>query len=238
MHQDTINRLLTLNKEFYQSFAEPFSDSRGRVQPGVLHAIEALPQQASVLDLGCGNGTLVCKLHELGYRGTYIGLDSSAELLSFARENNTLSNAHFLHMDISNPDWSLDLQGPFDRVFSFAVIHHIPGDDLRKGIYKAIYTLLKPDGYLNFSVWNFLASPRLRERILPWEIVDIDPEDVDQGDYLLDWRRGGYGIRYVHHFEPEELSEIARETGFKILDQYYSDGEGGKLGYYQVWQPV
>jgi len=238
MRQEMIDRLLTLNKEFYQSFAEPFSETRGRVQPGVLLAINTLPEDASLLDVGCGNGGLARKLHELGHNGTYVGLDSSVELLTFARENNTHPAAHFIQRDISDPDWSLDLPGPFDRVFSFATVHHVPGDGLREGIFKAFSALLKPDGLLIFSVWNFLASSRLRGRIVPWESVQIDPGKLDPDDYLLDWRRGGYGVRYVHAFRPDELTEIAVGTGFKILDTYYSDGEGGKLGYYHVWKPV
>jgi hypothetical protein len=46
------------------------------------------------------------------------------------------------------------------------------------------------------------------------------------------------GLRYVHAFEPDELTKIANRTGFKIFETYHSDGEGGKLGYYQVWQRV
>ncbi len=60
---------------------------------------------------------------------------------------------------------------------------------------------------------------------------------MDPGDYLLDWRRGGEGLRYVHHFSPEELAELAAETGFRVLETFWSDGEGGNLGLYQVWEP-
>ena len=188
--------------------------------------------------MGCGNGGLARKLHELGHNGAYVGLDSSAELLTFARENNTHPKAHFIQRDISHPDWSLDLPGPFDRVFCFATIHHVPGNGLREGIFKTFSPLLKPDGLLIVSVWNFLASSRLRARIVPWETIQMDPGELDPDDYLLDWRRGGYGLRYVHAFKPDELAEIADGTGFKILDTYYSDGEGGKLGYYHVWRPA
>jgi len=238
MRQEIINRLLALNKEFYQSFAKPFSESRGRLQPGVLKALNSFPQNASILDMGCGNGGLACKLHELGHNGTYTGLDSSVELLAYAQENNTHPKARFIQRDISIPDWCSDLPGPFDRVFSFATLHHIPGHELREMIFKAFSTLLKHDGLLIFSVWNFLASSRLRARIVPWESVKIDPDELDPEDYLLDWRRGGYGVRYVHAFIPNELERIATESSFRLIESYYSDGEGGKLGCYHVWQPV
>lgn len=238
MRQEIINRLLTLNKEFYQSFAESFSESRGRIQPGVLKTINSLPQDASVLDVGCGNGGLAQKLYKLGHTGSYTGLDSSVELLSFAQENNTHPKAHFIERDLADPDWFMDLPGPFDRVFCFATLHHIPGDALRKQIFKSFLALLEADGNLVFSYWNFLASSRLRARIVPWESVQLDPLDLDPEDYLIDWRRGGYGVRYVHAFMPKELERIANEAGFRILDTHYSDGEGGKLGSYHVWQPA
>jgi tRNA (uracil-5-)-methyltransferase TRM9 len=238
MRQETIDRLLTLNQEFYQSFAEPFSETRKRVQPGVLRAINDLPKDASILDVGCGNGMLASKLNEMGHGGSYVGLDSIIELLTIARENCTHPNASFLERDITKTNWDLELTDPFDRIFAFAVIHHLPGKALRESVFRTFKRLLHPEGKLIFSLWNFFASPRLRARITPWDRVGLEPKDLDPGDYLLDWRRGGVGLRYVHAFEPDELTEIAEQTGFKILETYYSDGEGGKLGYYQVWQPV
>ncbi|MGB9586464.1 MAG: class I SAM-dependent methyltransferase, partial [Anaerolineales bacterium] len=65
--------------------------------------------------------------------------------------------------------------------------------------------------------------------------VGIDPQDVEENDYLLDWREGGLGFRYVHHFTKEELKRLAEETGFEIIQSFYSDGKEGNLGLYQVW---
>jgi hypothetical protein len=61
---------------------------------------------------------------------------------------------------------------------------------------------------------------------------------VEQGDYLLDWRRGGLGIRYVHHFSAEELARLAADSGFRIIESFDSDGKEGDLSLYQVWEPV
>jgi tRNA (uracil-5-)-methyltransferase TRM9 len=236
MRQETIDRLLALNQEFYQSFAEPFSETRGRVQPGVIRAIQNMPENASVLDVGCGNGMLASTLYKMGHRGSYIGLDSISELLTIACENCTHPNAIFLNRDITKSDWELGLSDPFNRIFAFAILHHIPGKALRERVLGTFRNLLHPNGKLIFSLWNFMASSRLRDRIIPWDRVDLDPDDLDPGDYLLDWRHGGVGLRYVHVFEPKELFQLAENAGFKIIEQYYSDGEGGKLGFYQVWQ--
>ena len=62
--------------------------------------------------------------------------------------------------------------------------------------------------------------------------------DVDSGDYLLDWRRGGKGYRYVHHFSEDELSRLAKLSGFHVVESFYSDGATGNLGLYQIWKKV
>jgi hypothetical protein len=97
--------------------------------------------------------------------------------------------------------------------------------------------IVAESGELIVSTWNFLGSDRLRSRIQPWEAVGLAPRDVDPGDYLLDWRRGGTGLRYVHHFDPAELWALAAEAGFAVVESWRSDGEGGRLGLYQRWAP-
>jgi hypothetical protein len=49
-------------------------------------------------------------------------------------------------------------------------------------------------------------------------------------------RLGGRGLRYVHLFDEAELGCLAAEAGLVIADTYLSDGEGGRLGLYQVWR--
>ncbi|HBY08767.1 MAG TPA: hypothetical protein DEH22_13665, partial [Chloroflexi bacterium] len=51
-------KLLQLNAEFYQTFAVQFSDTRQRLQPGVLRILDRISSEARILDLGCGNGEL------------------------------------------------------------------------------------------------------------------------------------------------------------------------------------
>jgi hypothetical protein len=96
--------------------------------------------------------------------------------------------------------------------------------------------LLTPKGRFVHSNWQFLNSERLRKRVHPWEEIGLSDSEVDPGDYLLDWRRGGFGLRYVHHFSEKELTALAAETGFGVVETFYADGETGDLGLYQVWE--
>ena len=50
--------LLNLNRTFYQTFAEEFSSTRQRLQPGVMRIARQFSNQENILDLGCGNGQL------------------------------------------------------------------------------------------------------------------------------------------------------------------------------------
>lgn len=216
-----------------------------RLQPGVLKVLKYLPAKCRVLDLGCGNGELAYQLGQDDFNGTYVGLDNSKELINIARQRFDADfPALFLHADLSTPAWESALSSisdpalkpPYDIVFAFAFVHHLPGVATRLQLLQKIYKLLRPAGQFIHSEWQFLNSPRLRRRIQPWEVIELNAIEVDPDDYLLDWRAGGNGLRYVHHFSLAELSELASSTGFEIRETFYSDGEGGKLGLYQVWQ--
>jgi SAM-dependent methyltransferase len=244
MRNDIVDRLLALNRQFYQTFAEQFAETRGRLQPGVSSTLADFPPKAAILDLGCGIGEVANELFHRGHEGFYLGMDSSATLLSIARGRCENPSAHFFQSDFADPSWVeklLDFAQPhsvaaFDQVLAFATLHHLPSNALRSRVLTQVRGLLAEGGHFLLSNWNFMVSPRLRARIVPWSEIDLDEKDVEMGDYLLDWRRGGYGLRYVHHFSEEELQELAGSTDFQVSKTYYSDGEGGRLGLYQVWE--
>jgi 2-polyprenyl-3-methyl-5-hydroxy-6-metoxy-1,4-benzoquinol methylase len=241
MDSTTLEKLIQVNYQFYQTFAAHFAETRQRLQPGVVKLLERIPPQADILDVGCGNGQLGQELARRNHRGRYLGLDFSTELLDVARSGLTESpNISYTQADLTAPDWAEaidDRDAHFDVVLAFAVFHHIPGHQLHRRILEQIRTLLKPEGRLMHSNWQFLNSPRLRKRIQPWEKVGLKPADIGPDDYLLDWRRGGRGYRYVHHFNEEQLAKLAAETGFRVVETFYSDGKGGNLALYQVWEP-
>jgi SAM-dependent methyltransferase len=241
---DSAETLLRLNRQFYQTFALQFSATRMQLQPGVRRVLESLPAEANILDLGCGNGELARELDRRGHRGAYIGLDLSSALLKEAERTPLESlKATFVQADLADPRWARDIQWlqasttkfGLDVILAFAVLHHVPGEDLHLQTLQRVRECLAPGGRFIHSEWQFLNSPRLRERIQPWELIGLSPGDMDPGDYLLDWRSGGTGLRYVHHFSEDELARLAQVSHFEVIETFYSDGEGGKLGLYQVW---
>jgi SAM-dependent methyltransferase len=246
MREEIIERLFAINREFYQTFAEAYAESRQRPQPGILQACSWLLEGENILEIGCGHGQLAKTLHAQGFRGQYTGIDSSVFLLESARRLQLEPSYRFFEADLSHEDWTrileenppIPLEEPweaYDQICAFAFLHHIPGSTRRRDLLRVIKSLLAPSGKLTISTWDFLQSARLRKRILSWEEVGFSQQDVEEGDYLLDWRKGGYGKRYVHHFNQDELTTLAQEIGCEIQKTFTSDGEGGKLGRYHVW---
>jgi SAM-dependent methyltransferase len=249
-------RLLELNREFYTRFGGSFSATRQRIQPGVRRVLESLRGDENILDLGCGNGWFARELAKRGHRGTYLGVDFSLPLLREAEFHAEGFSARFMEADLGrlsviseqlsviSDQLSVGSErlsagsGQWSLVTAFAVLHHIPSRELRLEILRTVHSLLPPGGRFIHSNWQFLNSEKLRARIQPWEVVSISRSEVEAGDYLLDWRSGGRGLRYVHHFSEAELQSLAEEAGFEVREVFYSDGETGNLGLYEVWQAV
>ncbi len=241
MDSATTARLIELNRDFYTRFGESFSATRHRIQSGVRRVLDMLQGDESILDLGCGNGELARELAKRGHRGSYLGVDFSLSLLREAESQPGGFSPIFMEVDLTKPSSysdQLSSTGHWSLITCFAVLHHIPSTELRLNMLQTVHQLLRPDGKFIHSNWQFLNSDKLKARIQPWEAVAISPSDVDAGDYLLDWRSGGEGLRYIHHFSESELIELARATGFQVDETFYSDGEGGNLGLYQVWKPL
>lgn len=236
MREEIARQLADLNRGFYRGFAVPFAATRRRLQPGVKRALDLIPPEARLLDLGCGTGDFASALQRAGHASAYTGIDSSADLLAIARRRHPTLADRFHRDDLIAPGWEARVGGPFERITAFAVLHHIPSERLRTEVVRGIGKLLAPGGIVILSVWNFTASRRLQARVVPWGHIGLTPSDVDPGDALIDWRQGGFGLRYVHAFEPHELEELASSAGLTVIDRYDSDGEGGRLGRYQVWR--
>ncbi|MFU8825943.1 MAG: class I SAM-dependent methyltransferase [Brevefilum sp.] len=241
MDTHTKAKLHQINQAFYEQFAHSFSATRHQVQPGVGRVSQVIPKDAAILDVGCGNGTLARRLADQGFSGTYLGVDFSEGLLADARHLliSPPDGAYaFQSVDLADSHWPATLpHQPFDWLVSFAVLHHLPGAELRLQTVKAFRKLIAPDGLVVVSVWQWHNSPKLRQRVLPWSTVGLDPNELEEGDVLLDWRAGHTpGLRYVHTFSEASLTRLAIDGGFTVRDSFYSDGKSGNLALYQVWQ--
>jgi len=249
MQPEIIEKLHTINQEFYQRFGQAFAQTRRRIQPGVRRVLNEWIHDGDWLDIGCGSGVLAQAWSGAGLQGSYLGIDFSVPLLTEAQrllaENPARDGLRitFKQADLAAADWSAGLTGGLlDGAVCFAALHHIPGAVCRQDLLKQAAALLKPGGWFIHSVWQFQHSPKLMARVKPWVLAGVSAADVEEGDTLLDWRHQcddqdkEPGLRYVHLFSREELGGLAQGAGFGIVDEFESDGQGERLGLYQVWQ--
>jgi len=245
MNDEMIDRLLTLNREFYATFAEHFAASRSLSDPALTSIVPYLPRRATVLDVGCGNGRLALLLDRERPGSTYVGVDSVPDLIDEARaQASQLSRteATFRVVDVTEKGWTERLPGAvtaapgtgFDCVIALAVLHHIPDFGLRARVLRGMASTLKAEGYVIVSTWRFLAHERMRRKIVDWEAVDIEEEDLDPGDYLLDWKRGGRGLRYCHMVDEEEMEALAAASGLIVRETFRAGGREGDLSLFAI----
>ncbi len=257
MEWETSQKLVQLNRTFYEQFGDAFAATRQRVQPGIQRLFQTHSMEGDWLDLGCGNGAVLSAWAQAAKQGSYTGLDFSQALLLEAEQRAKEVRKRGLSVwlsqaDITSLEWGkvistlqkTDTAFPalYDGVISFATLHHIPGQHSRERVLRQIKQVLKPGGYFLLSCWQFQHSPKLLSRVQPWSLVELDPAQLDERDTLLDWRgtlpghQPQTGLRYVHLFNLEELKELAQTCGFKVNESFESDGLGNRLGLYQVWQ--
>jgi 2-polyprenyl-3-methyl-5-hydroxy-6-metoxy-1,4-benzoquinol methylase len=235
MNSSVARQLLEINRQFYDRLGSQFSATRQRLQPGVSRILDSIQEDESVLDLGCGNGNFLHGLTRRGHRASLLGVDFSLPLL---RDAESMPWISFREVDLSclsESSEQLSVNGGWSVITMFATLHHIPSVKMRLGILRTVHKLLKADGRFILSNWQFLNSEKLKSRIQAWERVGIKESELDEGDYLLDWRSGGEGLRYAHYFSVEELFELAEQAGMRVSDSFLSDGENGRLGLYQIW---
>lgn len=156
-----------------------------------------------VLDLGCGNGRFFPCFNGV----QYFGVDSSSGLIEIAKNNYPQGNFQIASSDsLPFPD------NYFDKIFSIAVLHHIPSLQLRSQFLKEARRVLKDDGSLILTVWD------LKEKLKKKSFFDwFKMRKLDKGDVFLPWY--GSESTYFHCFNLEELVQLVKDSGFEVLDK-------------------
>jgi ubiquinone/menaquinone biosynthesis C-methylase UbiE len=127
--------------------------------------ISRTPQDATVLDIGCGTGVLCFELHRSkGCR--VLGVDLSLRMLEFAQACNRYSEVRFLHQDAT------DMATFDDDSFELAVLCYI------------IHELHRPSQIkLLHEAWRVAGSLILVDSFtpLPWNLVGVIKRLIEYG---------------------------------------------------------
>ena len=167
--------------------------------------------------MGCGNGRLFSLLKDRGVE--YIGIDSSEKLIDIAKSKYWKENPKFLVVE------ALHLPFPdnyFDKIYSIAVLHHIPSDAFRLEFLKEVKRVLKPKGFFILTAWNLRKKKAGFWLLIKYTILGIfGKSKLDQGDVFYSWKTPeGKTVaqRYLHCFKKRELETLVGKAGFKIKE--------------------
>jgi SAM-dependent methyltransferase len=183
-----------------------------------------------VLVLACGGGSLERQLVGCGWASEVVAVDISSRAVAAAEAEARrlgLTGIHYQTADMN----ALDVEGPFDAIFSVAALHHCEN---LESAFESFNRLLRPEGWLyldeyvgpNRLQWSdaqVLAVNRFLQ-ILP------DPLVVNAKGYS---RRGFYraSAAEVIAMDPSEAPRSA--DILRIMHQYMSvevlSGYGGGL---------
>lgn len=128
-------------KDGYNAIANQYLEARTKKSADMLlldKFIQELPENARVLDAGCGAGVPVSKA--LCERFAVTGVDFSEKQIELAKAN--VPNATFICQDMTKLDFPA---GSFDGICSFYAIIHIPREE-HHALLESFYRMLKPNG--------------------------------------------------------------------------------------------
>ena len=198
----------------------------------------------TVLDLGCGTGTLSLILAERGYE--MICTDASAEMLSvFQQKLWDLEEGVQRPLLLCQRSEELDLYGTVDAcICSLDGMNYLSPETLPE-VFRRLRLFIAPGGLLAF---DFLSPQRLRsldgqcfvdedEGLLCLWRASVEENELHYGMDIFRERRGLWSreqeehTEYIH--ESEKLSELLAAAGFGSIE-LHADGpqhESGRLYY-------
>ena len=187
----------------YDSCASEYEAARRHeAEPSLDALLSCLPDESTVLDIGCGAGVPVARA--LAARCRVTGVDLSATMIARARAN--VPSATFIHQDIMTLDLSEDA---FDAVVSFYAIFHLPRDEHRE-LVERIHRWLKPGGHLLATLARHNEAPYTE----PFFGVTMYWSNYGLDDYLVMLKDAGFRVVRVatvgHGFD--EALEAAPES--------------------------
>jgi 2-polyprenyl-3-methyl-5-hydroxy-6-metoxy-1,4-benzoquinol methylase len=148
--------------------------------------VSLLPNNANVLDLGCGAGVPTAeRLADLGH--TVIGIDGSSRQIELARAH--VPQALFLHADMTSAELS---KSYFDGVSAFYSITHIPADE-QTLLLGRICSWLKPGGIFVGSFGTGSAHDWTGD----WLGTEMFFSHADEGTIVATARELGMGFAAI-----------------------------------------
>lgn len=215
MKREYAKYILNKTKEDYSLIADDFSRTRSFAWDELKLLVQYITPDDKVLDLGCGNGRLLQIFEDQDIE--YIGIDNSEKLIKIAKEKYPQKNFQVADaLNLPFPD------NCFDKIYSVAVLHHIPSIELRFQFLKEAKRTLRPGGLLVLTVWNLWQRKTAWKLLIKTTILKLlRKSQLDFRDIFYPWKNSGKEIiaqRYFHLFTQKELKKLFKKAGFKIKE--------------------
>ncbi len=172
----------------------------------------------SVLDIGCGMGQHAMQYATLGAERV-LGIDISAKMLAYARENNSAECITYRNMAMEDLD---QIEDRFDVVTSSLVFDYI--EDF-EGLMKKIYRLMNDDAVLVFSTSHPMATayngkyPRFTRNKSGERLYANICDYADEGRREIYWVVNGYEL---YHRTLSSMLNGMISAGFRIEECHES----------------
>ncbi|WP_305767271.1 class I SAM-dependent DNA methyltransferase [Candidatus Epulonipiscium viviparus] len=181
-----------------------------------------------VCDLGCGTGTMCEKFAADGVET--IGIDSSLEMLSVARESAEELNILYLNQEMAN----FELYGTVNLIYSTcdSVNYVLEEDELLK-VFRLVNNYLEPQGLFVFDIStknkykNLLADKTFVNQVdgaaYIWENYYDEEEQVNEFavTFFVEEDDGRYRKteewHYQRAYEVEQIQAMLETAGLKVL---------------------
>ncbi len=204
-------KIMDLNKRFYDLLADDFANANPNLWEEFKSLSEYFREGDRVLDLGCGNGRFYDLVCGQGKSARYFGVDNAERLVALARQR--YPQGQFLVYN------GVDLpfaENFFDKALCIAVLHHLPGYDLRREFLRQTHRVLKKGGCLVLiTIWRDWLKLSSWWQLIKYSWLKITGRsNLDWGDYYEPW--GNKGARYFHGFTRKELKRLFKDAGFQV----------------------
>lgn len=239
MNQTTQHRLIKLNQRFYDKVAPQFDQKRQYPWEGWQKGVPQLKKlnqthgAIDVLDLGCGNARFADFLNQNDINHQYLGLDANHYLVQQAKQKG--ANVHQVNL-FKKPLTHHLTNKRFHLIVAFGLLHHLPSFTARHNVNQQAVSLLKQNGCYIISLWQFHRYKRFQEKMVNWDSnSNIDPSQLEEHDYLLNWQGNNQKVRYCHSFSDPEIARLKHLTPAKCIDHYQADGKNN-YNHYLVFE--
>jgi len=216
MNSEFAKFLIDKTKKDYNLIAEEFSNTRDKIWEELLFLFKDLKEGEKVLDLGCGNGRWYKVFKEK--KVDYFGVDSSEKLIEIAQK--FFPKSKFLVADALNLPFPENF---FDKIYSIALLHHIPSEEFRIQVLKETKRVLKEGGILVLTCWKIHRKREIFILLKYILLKLIKKSKLDFKDVFLPW--GKKTKRYYHFFSKKELENLVKKAGFEILESGITKNE-------------